>query len=169
MPTYMKDLAAAFDRKGEAGFLDACPHPVLVLLGLASSLEGGGGSEVTMMAGPSREELEVTSLVGRVFSVDKDGASAPVTVSIGRSGDADVRIPEYSISKRHCEVVLSAATITLRDCGSTNGTTVDGARLAPATDRTLVGGERVDIGRFAFRFDTPRTLLERLKATRPRR
>src|SRR5215471_1473148 len=53
----------------------------------------------------------------------------------GRNEGNDVQIEHATISARHCEIVLSADGLTVRDCGSTNGTflgdePVQQARLA---------------------------------------
>jgi pSer/pThr/pTyr-binding forkhead associated (FHA) protein len=62
---------------------------------------------------------------------------------IGRSPDADFKIEHPTISALHCEFVLSDGAVLLRDCGSTNGTFVDGARVKEAT---LIPGQTVHLG-----------------------
>ncbi|GAA0347831.1 FtsK/SpoIIIE domain-containing protein [Streptomyces blastmyceticus] len=48
-------------------------------------------------------------------------------VSVGRSTAADVPLDDPDVSRLHCAVTLSDdGTVTLRDLGSTNGTTLDG-------------------------------------------
>ena len=164
MPSlYLKDLGQELAQSGEERFLKAHPEPVLVLLGLARALEGKSHSEATMMAGPTHEELQVTSLVGRVFPLCKTDRLAAGPITVGRAGDVDVCIPEYSISKKHCAFVLAAGTLAVQDLGATNGTIVDGEKLAKGGTKSLTGGEQLTLGRFAFRFDTPRSLLERLQ------
>lgn len=160
--TYVKDLTAILKAKGAQAYAAACAHPMLVLLGLARTLGSGGGGDATMVAGPDAEELAISSLVGRVFFLCKEDARAKGPVVLGRAGEADVRIPEYSISKRHCEFQLQGATITVRDLGSTNGTSVSGTNIGAAAT-ALSGGETLVIGRFALRFETPTTLLARLR------
>ncbi len=66
----------------------------------------------------------------------------PVTV-IGRSTDADVRLPDTGVSRRHAELKLAGDSVLLVDLGSTNGTTVNGRSV----DRTtLTDGDRIQIG-----------------------
>jgi hypothetical protein len=67
---------------------------------------------------------------------------------VGRRG-ADLSIPEdTALSTQHFAVLCGAdGRITLRDLGSTNGTFVNGRRLAGAM---LAAGDRVDAGRTVF-------------------
>ncbi|MFX4294789.1 FHA domain-containing protein [Streptomyces bohaiensis] len=49
-------------------------------------------------------------------------------VLIGRSAQADIPLDDPDVSRRHCVVTVAPdGALTVRDCGSTNGTTVDGA------------------------------------------
>jgi len=61
---------------------------------------------------------------------------------IGRGADADVRVEDPGVSRSHCEIVLGSPAI-VRDLGSTNGTMVDGQRVAQAA---LVDGSTVQVG-----------------------
>lgn len=162
MATYLKELAQILKAKGESGFRAELPHPVLTLLGLARQLQQGGGGERTVVATKINDDIEVSSLVGRMFLLCKETAGRLGPISVGRTSETDVKIPEYSISKRHCEFRFMDATMFVRDAGSTNGTEVNGVRLADGVEVQLSGGETIVLGRFAFRFDTPATLLERL-------
>ena len=61
-----------------------------------------------------------------------DGFAHPLTrqrTSLGRGTDADIRIEDNGVSRRHCEIVLSSPPV-LRDLGSTNGTWVQGQRIS---------------------------------------
>jgi pSer/pThr/pTyr-binding forkhead associated (FHA) protein len=81
-------------------------------------------------------------------------------VLLGRTADNDVAIPEYSISKRHCFFEFQAGEISVSDCGSTNGTLLNGHRLDPKTRTVLVGGEIITLGRYAFLFQPALKFLE---------
>jgi pSer/pThr/pTyr-binding forkhead associated (FHA) protein len=61
----------------------------------------------------------------------------------GRTPGNDVQIEHLTISSRHCEVVLGDGSIFVRDCGSTNGTFVDGE---PAADTPLAAGQTLRLG-----------------------
>jgi pSer/pThr/pTyr-binding forkhead associated (FHA) protein len=68
-------------------------------------------------------------------------------VVLGRSAGSDVRIPDVSVSLRHATIHEDGANYTLMDEGSTNGTYVGNARLAPRTPRVLKSGDMVRLGR----------------------
>ena len=53
----------------------------------------------------------------------------PPGIVIGRGTEADLRINDPGVSRRHAEIKVEAGRILIRDLGSTNGTTVDGERL----------------------------------------
>lgn len=62
---------------------------------------------------------------------------------VGRAETADVLLPNESVSELHAEIEFDGAQWSVRDCGSTNGTLVDGAILRSASQRigrnTLLG------------------------------
>lgn len=71
---------------------------------------------------------------------------------IGR--EAGLTIPlvgEATVSRRHAEIVRQGDAIVLRDLGSTNGTFVNGTRIA--TDQALRRGDAVQFGSVTFRIE----------------
>ncbi|MBB1245485.1 DUF3662 and FHA domain-containing protein [Streptomyces durbertensis] len=64
------------------------------------------------------------------------------TLVLGRSTEADVRIDDPGVSRRHCEIRTGNPS-TVQDLGSTNGIVVDGQR---ATHATLRDGSRIVVG-----------------------
>ena len=52
---------------------------------------------------------------------------------VGRVEGNDVLISDPSVSSRHCELCVEESGITILDSGSTNGTFVDGSRVAQIT------------------------------------
>ncbi|MET9294486.1 DUF3662 and FHA domain-containing protein [Streptomyces sp. NPDC003077] len=67
--------------------------------------------------------------------------SSPSLV-LGRSTDADVRIDDPGVSRRHCEIRVGTPS-TIQDLGSTNGIVVDGQHTTRAT---LRDGSRIVVG-----------------------
>jgi pSer/pThr/pTyr-binding forkhead associated (FHA) protein len=63
--------------------------------------------------------------------------TAPVV--LGRGVEADVQLPDTGVSRRHAQV--DGARI--QDLGSTNGTRVNGSRVAEAD---LDDGDRITLG-----------------------
>ncbi|MFD5320624.1 FhaA domain-containing protein [Streptomyces sp. NPDC127098] len=64
------------------------------------------------------------------------------TLVIGRSTEADVRVDDPGVSRRHCEIQATEPA-TVRDLGSTNGIVVDGQHTKRAT---LRDGSRIVVG-----------------------
>jgi len=67
---------------------------------------------------------------------------------IGRGTDADIRVEDPGVSRKHCEIVVGDPAI-VRDLKSTNGTFVDGIRI---DECTLTEGAIVKLGGTAFTF-----------------
>jgi pSer/pThr/pTyr-binding forkhead associated (FHA) protein len=85
---------------------------------------------------PVREAVTLT-IAGRTQEI-----TAP-SVVLGRSREADVRIADVNVSRRHAELRQEGATYWIVDLGSTNGIEVNGKR----TDRARVrDGDRITIG-----------------------
>ncbi len=88
---------------------------------------------------------------GASVSVEVNGsrhALVPPGMVIGRGSEADLRINDPGVSRRHAEFRVSgggrvAPSVTVADLGSTNGTLVDGRRVAEAA---LEDGSVVRIG-----------------------
>lgn len=71
--------------------------------------------------------------------------SWPLTRSrtrIGRGAGADIQVDDPGISRAHAEIVLGLPVV-LRDLGSTNGTLVEGRRVAEVS---LYDGARIQLG-----------------------
>lgn len=75
---------------------------------------------------------------------------APPGVVIGRGNDADLRIDDPGVSRRHIEIRVEEAQesggpprITVHDLGSTNGVSVNGRRVEQAT---LADGATIRVG-----------------------
>ncbi len=60
---------------------------------------------------------------GKLYRITK-----PV-ISVGRMG-TDIVIDDPEISRKHCALVINGQSATLTDLGTTNGTLVDGQRIA---------------------------------------
>jgi hypothetical protein len=97
------------------------------------------------MEAPVRARLVVREGKDATYTVE---LSRPVTV-IGRGADADVRLGDSSVSRRHAEIHIDGRRITVHDLQSTNGTRVNGARV---TTTTLVDGDELRVGETVLMF-----------------
>ena len=95
------------------------------------------------------------SIVGRagsrpgithVLVVDGPGTRHELTTGrnvIGRGTEADIRLPDTGVSRKHVDVVLDGGTAMVEDLGSTNGTLVNGRRVSR---HALSDGDVIRIG-----------------------
>ncbi|GIU84607.1 MAG: hypothetical protein KatS3mg008_1382 [Acidimicrobiales bacterium] len=67
----------------------------------------------------------------------------PGIAMLGRAEDADVRITDPKVSRRHAEISLRRDRYLLRDLGSTNGTFLNGRRIDQSA---LVDGDVIRLG-----------------------
>ena len=72
-------------------------------------------------------------------------------LSIGRSGEADVRIDDRFASSIHCRLYSRGAAYYVEDLNSTNGTFLNGGRLQGEAE--LSDLDQVKIGDTEFRFE----------------
>lgn len=73
------------------------------------------------------------------------------SIVVGRGQDAQFRLPDTGVSRRHLEITWDGRTAILADLGSTNGTTVNGA---PVQTWQLVDGDVVRVGQSRLVFRT---------------
>jgi pSer/pThr/pTyr-binding forkhead associated (FHA) protein len=154
MPAYLAEFEAEFRRLGLQSFVHTYPTPVLIVAGIGGVLQGNTSRSGTMIAA-NIDLIQATALAGRVFPVVKGKNSVPGPVSIGRTSDNDLAIPEYTISTRHCILALISGQYRLTDLGATNGTMVNDVKLTPRKPFALNGGETIRMGRFTLLFHLP--------------
>jgi FHA domain len=89
--------------------------------------------------------------------------SAGAMFSIGRIDGNDLIMPDYAISKKHAILEIKRGDYFLKDCGSTNGTTLKGERLQ---DKPVQLSDRdvISFGRYEFTFLFPGSLYDMLTA-----
>jgi len=62
---------------------------------------------------------------------------------IGRDPENDIVIPDRRVSRYHAEIVREGSEFVLRDCGSKNGTFVNGERVVQ--ERRLQDGDEIQV------------------------
>ena len=89
-------------------------------------------------------------------------ASGPVnSFTVGRVDGNDMIMPDYAISKQHSILEIKRGNYSIVDCGSTNGTMVNGKRL-DHKPVNLKDGDIVGFARYEFTFLFPDALYDML-------
>lgn len=105
----------------------------------------------TSLAGVETDRPATTTSIRRSRLVlEVNGVRHPLTAPglvIGRGSEADLRINDPGVSRRHAEIVVQGdpqdPEIEINDLGSTNGIVVNGARVRHAR---VEDGTRIEIG-----------------------
>ncbi len=73
-------------------------------------------------------------------------------INVGRVQDNDVMLPKGNVSKHHARLMLRDGRVIVTDLKSTNGTYVNGRKIAQAT--IVRTGDKINIGDFVLRLET---------------
>jgi hypothetical protein len=84
------------------------------------------------------------------------------TFYIGRVNGNDMIMPDYAISKRHAIIDIEDGAYYIRDTGSTNGTKLNGSRLAKKREK-LRDKDVIGFARYEFTFLYPKSLFKMLR------
>lgn len=106
---------------------------------------GGPGARRPGPGGPGGPAPVATGGAVRRHWIEINGTRHQIsrpTLVLGRSTEADVRIDDPGVSRRHCEIRTGTPS-TIQDLGSTNGIVVDGQHTTRAT---LRDGSRIVVG-----------------------
>ena len=104
--------------------------------------QGGYGGPPMGGGGPARNARLISS----------DGRTYPLSVGstvIGRGDQANLRLPDVGISRRHARIDFDGGQVVLTDLGSTNGTSVNGQRVSAVA---LNPGDMVQLGTTTLTF-----------------
>jgi FhaA, N-terminal domain/FHA domain len=127
--------------------------PIKIAFELDTSLPTGRftvTSEAVAGINPRGGRASETAISRAPLVLEVNGTRHPLQppgLVIGRGSDADLRINDPGISRRHAQIRVSAAgpqlKIDIVDLGSTNGVLVNGQRVQQAV---LHEGSRIEIG-----------------------
>jgi hypothetical protein len=84
--------------------------------------------------------------------ISGDGRSYPLQMGstvIGRGDQANLRLPDVGISRRHARLDYDGSQVVLTDLGSTNGTMVNGQRVSAVA---LNPGDMIQLGTTTLTF-----------------
>ncbi|HEY9181457.1 MAG TPA: DUF3662 and FHA domain-containing protein [Candidatus Baltobacteraceae bacterium] len=103
-----------------------------------------GAIEIDVTDGETSASNAITVL--RIIAGMPAGARFAVTktLNVGRRKESDIFLVDPSVSRNHAVLELQGDHIVVRDCGSTNGTFVNGERVQL---RTLHAGDVVAFGK----------------------
>ncbi len=71
---------------------------------------------------------------------------------LGREEVSDIVVIEPAVSRRHALIQVDGNAVTVTDLGSSGGTKINGARLAPDLPSTLEPGDMIQVGRVTLVF-----------------
>lgn len=107
------------------------------------------------------QRITDTAISNAVVVLEVNGMKHPLTppgVVIGRGAEADLKIDDPGISRRHLQIKVSidngAAAVTLIDLGSTNGVVLNGRRV---TQAEVTDGSEIKLGNTTLRISLPRS------------
>ena len=75
----------------------------------------------------------------RIFDLEQE------KVVVGRGEDADLMLPNISVSRHHAQVLWDGEQCSINDLGSSNGTLVNGQRVE---SMVLTSGDEILLGKF---------------------
>lgn len=93
-----------------------------------------GSAMLIVLSGPSR---------GARFLINSE------LTTLGRSPENDIFFDDVTVSRKHAEIFRDGNSYLVKDCGSLNGTYVDGVIK---NDSPLVDGAELHIGKFKMHF-----------------
>ena len=105
---------------------------------------------------PQSQDVRVTARVtnaGEIEEVALGFRPGGRRVNVGRASDSDLCLNHGSVSKIHAALVMNReGTLLVSDTGSTNGTFINGRRLAYGEARQIEAGDVVSFGDVEVRF-----------------
>lgn len=108
---------------------------------------GEAGATPSSRINPSSLSALVGPYAGQRFEL-KPGAN-----TVGRT-EGDIMLGnDTQVSRKHCMITLATDTATVTDVGSTNGTQVNGAKLAANVPQQVYAGDTVQIGASLFQLE----------------
>ena len=165
-------LQAFADDSSEQSFIQSLRYPVLMGARVAAgefSTEAtlGGTAQFNVERLVPRKAAESGPLGQVVYPLFRHvpvvGTDDKAPLTIGRTHDNDIAIPDYAISRRHATIrVVNPFRALLRPVGNTNPTLVNG-RDPYNQEVACRDGDAIQFGRYEFHFLSPTSLYCRLR------
>lgn len=152
-------------------------HPMLFLVG-RGDVDRPGGARSTMVfevldltastAPPPQKTEDHHDVVPIVLAIKKVQPTFPTMITIGRTGNNDLVVPDVSVSKFHAffrAAGVGGERLELSDAGSRNGTWVAHEKLVPRGAAVLCTlGDQITIAKLAFMLLDAGRLWDRARA-----
>ncbi len=91
-------------------------------------------------------------LAGPIEQMGKQWFLNKSQMTVGRGHDCDIFVDDKSVSKVHCQALIAGQMVSIVDIGSTNGTEVQSAKLAPNVPAPLKNNDQIKMGNVLFKF-----------------
>jgi pSer/pThr/pTyr-binding forkhead associated (FHA) protein len=126
-----------------------------------------------LIAISTRAAPNETSALAYVTISDKEGnrlANGKLlsrVITVGRDADNTVCLPYKTVGRKHLKVTLDQTSLTIEDLNTTNGTYLNGDRIASAL--TINYGDQIALGPYLIEFqcEAPEILESPISATAP--
>jgi pSer/pThr/pTyr-binding forkhead associated (FHA) protein len=130
--------------------------------------DGPAMTEVNLAGFDDMPSERTAGLSQLVYRLRRTGRSAGHLVTLGRTANNDVVVPDLSVSRFHAFAKeIDGGRITLQDAGSTNGTTVN-SNSVPSQGNgppvELKAGDNVRLGQVELTFMDGHAFAEHLRA-----
>ena len=113
--------------------------------------------EITVKLDRSELDQDDTSQITGYNLVSRDGTVYELEEGINTIGRLkrgnNLVLKDKFCSAMHAEVSLNDGIISITDIGSTNGTFVNGMRLAPGANQVIVPGDEINLGHTYLRIE----------------
>jgi hypothetical protein len=163
----VQDFIALAATRTRDQFVAGFPHPFLVGEGMLREARSGARTfESGRTVSADEQKLARAGRVGQlVLPVCKNQSTFPSMITIGRTKNNDVVVPDVLISKLHAFFRLVGGRHELADAGSQNGTRVGDTLLPPKGPGVRVrSGDVVCFAQLRFRFLDAAACWEALRA-----
>lgn len=88
--------------------------------------------------------------------VESSGREHPIRPGVNLVGrEGDVVLPDGKVSRKHAQIMSEDGGMLLEDLGSTNGTLLNGDKVAPGEKRAVKAGDTLSFGGVELRLNFP--------------
>ena len=175
----LASLKYFFHESGREDFIEFIQNPVLAgsALNAECFMAGEQSDEDSVDKHQKMNKTQIVNLDDQLSKRSGPGTSLPYaiyplikrtnaespanTFTIGRTKNSDMSMKDMAISKSHAVIRFSKGSFFIEDCGSTNGTRLNGKRVKD-TPVLLRDKDVIALGNYEFTFLSPSSLHDLL-------